>query len=251
MPTQCSPSLFDFARVEGRDVIAGFDGGAMTSDAGALLLGATDRVLSLTRRLAACFKDSRDPTYTEQAVETLVMQRVSAIALGYEELNDHDQLRHDPVMTVLAGKLAAKRSDCAPLAGKSTLNRLELSQAEPTRYRKIAADTEAIERLFVDLFLDAHKKRRRRSRSTSMPPMIRCMAIKKAGSSMVITIAIVICRSTSFVVVTCRRRSCAAPTAIPLPGRWRRWRASSARSAPAGRVCGSCCVATAVSAARR
>jgi Transposase DDE domain group 1 len=84
MPTQCSPSLFEFARAEGRDVIASFDAGAMTSDAGALLLGATDRVLSLIRRLAACFKDSRDPVCVEHAVETLVMQRVSAIALGYE-----------------------------------------------------------------------------------------------------------------------------------------------------------------------
>jgi hypothetical protein len=149
---------FGFTPVEGRAVVASFDGGAMTSDAGALLLSATDRVLNLTRRLAACFKDSRNPVFTEHAVETLVMQRSAGIALGYEDLNDHDQLRHDPVMAVLANKLAAKRSDCAPLAGKSTLNRLELSQAEPTRYNKIAADTPAIERLFVDLFLDAHAK---------------------------------------------------------------------------------------------
>jgi hypothetical protein len=139
-------------------VVASFDGGAMTSDAGALLLGATDRVLGLTRRLAACFKDSRDPAYTEHAVETLVMQRVTGIALGYEDLNDHDQLRHDPVMAILAGKLEASRSDCAPLAGKSTLNRLELSKSEPTRYARIAADTATIEALFVDLFLDAHTK---------------------------------------------------------------------------------------------
>ena len=158
MPTECSPSLFEFARVEGRIVVAGFDGGAITSDAGALLLGATDRVLTLTRRLAACFQDSRDPAYVEHAVETLVMQRVSGIALGYEDLNDHDQLRHDPVMAVLAGKLAARRSDCAPLAGKSTLNRLELSKTEPTRYNRIAADTQAIERLLVDLFLEANAK---------------------------------------------------------------------------------------------
>jgi hypothetical protein len=121
MPTECNPSLFDFARVEGRAVIAGFHGGAMTSDAGGLLLGATGRVLGLTRRLAACFKDSRDPAYVEHAVERLVMQRVSAIALGYEDLNDHDQLRHDPVMAVLAGKLAATRSDCAPLAARADI----------------------------------------------------------------------------------------------------------------------------------
>jgi Transposase DDE domain group 1 len=158
MPTQCSPSLFEFARVEGRDVTASFDAGAMTSDAGALLLGATNRVLGLTRRLAACFKDNRNPIFTEHAVETLVMQRIVGIALGHEDLSDHDDLRHDPVMAVLAGKLAASRADCAPLAGKSTLNRLELSKAEPTRYARIAADTPAIERLFVDLFLDAHTK---------------------------------------------------------------------------------------------
>jgi Transposase DDE domain group 1 len=158
MPTQCNPNLFAFAPAEGRPVVASFDGGAITSDAGALLLGATDRVLGLTRRLAACFKDSRDPAYTEHALETLVMQRVVGIALGYEDLNDHDQLRHDPVLATLAGKLAASRSDCAPLAGKSTLNRLELSRDEPTRYARIAADSAAIEALFVDLFLDAHAK---------------------------------------------------------------------------------------------
>src|SRR6185436_19524177 len=158
MPTECNPELFDFARADGRAVVASFDGGAITSDAGALLLGATDRVLGLTRRLAACFRDSRDPAYTEHAVETLVMQRVVGIALGYEDLNDHDQLRHDPVLATLANKLAASRSDCAPLAGKSTLNRLELSRDEPTRYARIAADSAAIEALFVDLFLDAHAK---------------------------------------------------------------------------------------------
>ena len=145
MPTQCNPNLFAFAPAEGRAVVASFDGGAITSDAGALLLGATDRVLGLTRRLAACFKDSRDPAYTEHALETLVMQRVVGIALGYEDLNDHDQLRHDPVLATLANKLTASRSDCAPLAGKSTLNRLERSRDEPTRYARIAADSAAIE----------------------------------------------------------------------------------------------------------
>jgi hypothetical protein len=158
MPTDCIPTLFDFAPVEGRSVVASFDGGAITSDAGALLLGATDKVLGLTGKLAACFKDSRNPAFIEHAVETLVMQRVVGIALGYEDLNDHDQLRHDPIMAVLANKLAASRSDCAPVAGKSTLNRLELSKAEPTRYARIAADTQAIETLFVDLFLDAHAR---------------------------------------------------------------------------------------------
>src|SRR3954465_5374685 len=158
MPTDCRATLFPFAPVEGRTVVASFDGGAINSDAGALLLGAPATGLGAPRNIAACFKDSRHPAFTEHTVETLVMQRVVGIALGYEDLNDHDQLRHDPVMAVLAGKLAASRADCAPVAGKSTLNRLELSQDEPTRYAKIAADTQAIENLFVDLFLDAHIK---------------------------------------------------------------------------------------------
>ncbi|HEX3399742.1 MAG TPA: IS1380 family transposase [Acetobacteraceae bacterium] len=158
MPTECNPAQLEFPPVDGRTVVASFDGGRITSEAGALLLGATDKVLGLTRRLAGCFKDSRNQLFTEHAVQTLVMQRIAGIALGYEDLNDHDQLRHDPVMAVLANKLTASRADCAPLAGKSTLNRLELSKAGPTRYNKIAADTHAIERLFVDLFLDAHAK---------------------------------------------------------------------------------------------
>jgi DDE family transposase len=158
MPTQCSADLFGFAPVEGRQVVAGFDGGAITSDAGALLLGATDAAIRLTERFAACFTDRRAPELVEHSVRTLVMQRVVGIALGYEDLTDHDELRHDPVMAVLAGKLAARRSDCAALAGKSTLNRLELTQVEPTQYHRISHDGVAIERLFVELFLDAHHR---------------------------------------------------------------------------------------------
>lgn len=156
MPTECNPERFEFARVEGRRVVAGFDGGAMTSDAGALLLGATDRAIGLVGRLAGCFRDARKPELIEHEVATLVGQRVFALALGYEDLNDHDELRHDPVMAILAGKLEARREDCAPVAGKSTLNRLELSKAKPGRYHKISHDGAAIEALFVDLFLEAH-----------------------------------------------------------------------------------------------
>jgi hypothetical protein len=127
MPTECCPGLFDFAPVEGRQVVGAFDGGVITSDAGALLLGATDRAIRLTERFTACFADRRMPELVEHKVGAMVMQRVFGIALGYEDLTDHDELRHDPVLGVLAGKLAARRSDCAALAGKSTLNRLELS----------------------------------------------------------------------------------------------------------------------------
>jgi hypothetical protein len=158
MPTECSADLFGFAPVEGREVVAAFDGGAITSDAGSLLLGAADRAIAMMARFAACFHDVRRRALIEHEVVTLVAQRVFGIALGYEDLNDHDDLRHDPVMAVLAGKLAAGREDCAPLAGKSTLNRLELSRLEPTRYHKIVHNPIAIKRLLVDLFLEAHER---------------------------------------------------------------------------------------------
>jgi len=158
MPTECSADLFGFAPVEGREVVAAFDGGAISSDAGALLLGATDRAIRLMERFGACFEDTRRQDLIEHEVVTLVTQRVFGIALGYEDLNDHDDLRHDPVMAVLVGKLAARRKECAPLAGKSTLNRLELSRLEATRYHKISHNPIAIKRLLVDLLLEAHER---------------------------------------------------------------------------------------------
>ncbi|MCL4252120.1 MAG: IS1380 family transposase [Anaerolineae bacterium] len=158
MPTDCSAERFDFGAVEGRAVDAAFDAGLVTSDAGALLLGATDRAIDLVDRFAACFRDYRRQDLIEHAIATLVGQRVFGIALGYEDLNDHDELRHDPLMALLAGKLEAKREHCAPVAGKSTLNRLELSRAGATRYHRIAHEGAAIERLFVALFLEAHRR---------------------------------------------------------------------------------------------
>jgi hypothetical protein len=144
--------------VEGRVVEAAFDAGLVTSDAGGLLLGAADRAIDLVDRFAACFRDHRRQDLIEHAVTTLIGQRVFGIALGYEDLNDHDQLRHDPVLAVLAGKLSSTRETCAPVAGKSTLNRLELSREEPTRYHKIAYDEAAIEALPVTLFLEAQQR---------------------------------------------------------------------------------------------
>ena len=157
MQTECNRSKFEFPAVVGHAVVADFDGGQITSDAGALLLGATDRAITLIDRFAACFRDARSPQLIEHEVATLVGQRVFGLALGYEDLNDHDHLRHDPVMAVLAGKLEAGRSTCAALAGKSTLNRLERSKPVPSRYGKIDHDPAAIERLFVDLFIEAHR----------------------------------------------------------------------------------------------
>ena len=158
MQTECSADLFGFARVEGRAVAASFDGGRITSDAGALLLGAADRAVGLIGRFAGCFEDRRCQALIEHEVATLVGQRVFGLALGYEDLNDHDHLRHDPLQAVLAGKLSARRSDCAPVAGKSTLNRLELSSGAPSLYHKISHDPEAIADLFVTLFLEAHRR---------------------------------------------------------------------------------------------
>jgi hypothetical protein len=144
--------------VEGHRVEAAFDGGAMTSDAGALLLGRTDRAIRLLDRFAGCFRDARSALLIEHEVTTLVSQRVLGIALGYEDLLDHDQLRHDPVLGAVIGKLEARRKRCAALAGKSTLNRLEHVPRDDatSRYHKIGHDAAAIERLLVDLFLEAH-----------------------------------------------------------------------------------------------
>ena len=114
MPTECNPALFEFAPVDGRAVVAAFDGGAITSNAGALLLGATDRAIGLVRRFAACFRDARAPERVEHEISTLVGQRVFGIALGHEDLVDHDQLRHDPVLAVLAGKLEGRRPGNPP-----------------------------------------------------------------------------------------------------------------------------------------
>ncbi len=160
MPTECTPTLFEFEAVEGRAVVAGFDGGDITSNAGALLLGQVDRGLGLMRRFAACFTDRRNPCFVEHQVETLVGQRVFGLALGYEDLNDHDELRKDQTFAVLAGKLApVLRTDCEALAGKSTLNRLEhMPRRHAAKYHKIDCEGARVDALFVDLFLEAHER---------------------------------------------------------------------------------------------
>jgi hypothetical protein len=160
MPTQCNAEQLQFSCVEKRQVVAGFDGGTVSSDAGALLLGRTDEAIGLIDRLAGCFVDARKPELIEHSLRTLIGQRVFGMALGYEDLNDHESLRHDTVFGTLLGKLEPKRrSDCAALAGKSTLNRLELHEHEgSSRYHKIHPKADAIERLWVDVYLDAHRQ---------------------------------------------------------------------------------------------
>jgi len=241
MPTECSRDLFGFAPVEGRRVAAAFDGGAATSDAGALLLGATDRAIGLVNRFAACFEDGRVAGLIEPTVETMVAQRVFGIALGYEDLSDHDQLRHDPVLATLVGKLRAKRKGCAPLAGKSTLNRLEHAPSAAGRYHRIGHDRAAIERLFVDLFLEAHKTAPREIILDLTSPTTRCTAVSKAASSMDTLIATVTCRCTCSAAASCSPPSSGVRTSTPRRARSRRSRESSASSGRAGRGSGSGC----------
>jgi len=154
--TECSETVFPFAGHFSRAVVARFDGGAISSDGGALLLRETDARLKLISRLADCFEDRRNPWFTEHSVKELLAQRVYGLALGYEDLNDHDQLRADPLLAILAGKREAGQE---LLAGKSTLNRLELSTEQPDRYKKISYRQEKIDELLVALSIEAQEGR--------------------------------------------------------------------------------------------
>jgi hypothetical protein len=168
MVTECSGKEFVFQGLGSRSVTARFDGGAITSDAGGLLLREVEAKTGLLRRLAACFTDYRDPDLVEHTVYELLAQRVFALALGYEDLNDHDALRYDPLLAVLVGKSdPTGRSRRCPrdrgksLAGKSTLNRLELTPAganKESRYKKVVARQRDLEGFFVEMFLAMQSK---------------------------------------------------------------------------------------------
>jgi hypothetical protein len=158
MSTECSQFLFGFHPLKQREIRAQFDGGAITTEGGGLLLREVEKRIGIVRQFAACFRDYRDPDLIEHTVEELVAQRVYGLALGYEDLNDHEELRKDPLLAVLVEK-----SDPGGewLAGKSTLNRLELTPATASakaRYKKIVADHAAVDRLFVEVFLAAHQQ---------------------------------------------------------------------------------------------
>src|ERR1700691_4045880 len=130
MQAERIPDVFGFEAVEGRDVVAAFDGGAITSEAGGLLLGATERAIKLVDRLARCFVDRRSQAQVEHSVATLVGQRIFGIALGYEDLNDHETLRHDPLMAVLAGKLKSRRAGRGGGGGATALYTAGLVETE-------------------------------------------------------------------------------------------------------------------------
>ena len=155
--TQCSETLFPFEAHFSRQVVAQFAGDRLTTEGGSLLLRQADRKIGLLRRVADCFTDGRQPERIEHRLQEMLAQRIYALALGYEDLNDHEQLRQDPLLAVLAGK----KDLGEPLAGKSTLNRLELTPAgspAAERYHKITYSAEAIDTLLVDLFLQAHAR---------------------------------------------------------------------------------------------
>lgn len=163
MKTACIPNQMEFQPLDTRQVTAKFDGGTITSDAGGLLLREVDQRAGIIQRFARCFDDYRNPDKLEHTAEELLRQRIFAIGLGYEDLNDHEQLRHDPLMAVLVGKTDPtgrdrkhRNSSGVPLAGKSTLNRLELTPTgadAESRYKKIVARHQLIEKFFVNTFL--------------------------------------------------------------------------------------------------
>src|SRR6266481_7394320 len=155
--TECNQSQFEFEAHFSRRVVAEFSGERLTTEGGALLLRATDRKIGLLRRVVSCFTDARDPQRVEHELSEMLVQRVYGLALGYEDLNDHEELRNDPLLGMLTGR----RDLHTPLAGKSTLNRLELTPAgspAAERYNKIAYSPEAIDELLVTLFLESHRK---------------------------------------------------------------------------------------------
>ena len=150
MTTECIQKSFPFHPHSQREVVARFDGGAITTDGGGLLLREVERYTGIIEQFAGCFTDHRSAALIEHSVQELVGQRIYGLALGYEDLNDHDDLRRDPLLATLVGKSdptgedrLRKRDAGKPLAGKSTLNRLELTTAEAgpaTRYKKIVVD---------------------------------------------------------------------------------------------------------------
>jgi hypothetical protein len=166
--TQCNQKSFQFHPLNQRQVVGRFDGGTITSDAGGLLLREVEKRTGIIARFAACFQDHRKAEQVEHTVRELVAQRVYGLALGYEDLNDHEQLRQDPLLAILAEKAdptgedrARERDRGKALAGKSTLNRLELTKAvveAKERYKKIVMDQAAVDRLLVQVFLEAHEQ---------------------------------------------------------------------------------------------
>src|SRR5438876_8498686 len=158
MSTECNQFVFGFHPLKQREIRAQFDGGAIASDGGSLLLREVEKRIGMLRQFAACFTDYRNADLIEHTVAEMVAQRVYGLALGYEDLNDHEELRNDPLLAVLVEKANPSQE---ALAGKSTLNRLELTcetASRKERYKKILLDHGAVDRLLVEVFLAAHRE---------------------------------------------------------------------------------------------
>lgn len=149
--TECNQSSFGFEACGKREIVARFDGGTISSEGGALLLRQTDRRLHLLPRLAECFLDGRKQKQLQHSAWEMLSQRIYGLALGYEDSNDHEQLRKDPVFSLLAGRAELER----PLAGKSTLNRLERGTDQADRYKKITFRPEAVDERLVKLLIES------------------------------------------------------------------------------------------------
>ncbi|MGA7934348.1 MAG: IS1380 family transposase [Kovacikia sp.] len=161
--TQCSAQTYSFGQLERRQVVADFSGGQITSDGGLILVAEIDRRYRVSERVAACFADQREQGRVQHALSDLVSQRLYGLVQGYEDLNEHEQLRHDPMFGIAVGKLASEQVRCAPLAGKSTLNRLEQAMHVETdlseqRYVKFCLNPSQMESLLVELFLEQQGK---------------------------------------------------------------------------------------------
>ena len=157
--TPCLKEVYGFGKVEKRNVVADFSGGEITSDAGLLLISTVDRTVRLSQQIAACFEDHRDPTRIEHKVDDLIAQRIYGLIQGYPDLNDHDQLRHDPLFGVAVGKLESHHARSAALAGKSTLHRLEHAineSKDPSAYQGLSVNPEQLRTLFVEFALAQH-----------------------------------------------------------------------------------------------
>jgi len=233
MSTECSDVQLALQPLGRRPVVARFDAAPITSDGGAVLLREVDRRIDLLGRLAGGFVDHRDPGRIQHSLVELVSQRVLGLALGYEDLNDHDRLREDALLGVVVGRTDPARA----LAGKSTLNRLELTPADADashRYKKVVAQPAALDDLLVTLFLEAHPT----------PPSqiwldLDATGSRKGGSSTATTATTATCPCTSSPASICCVRGCGRPTSTPPPGRSMSSSASSVRSARSGRRCRS------------
>jgi len=250
-----------FQEAHGREVVARFDGWTLTSDGGALLLREVERATGVMRQFTACFTDHRAAARVEHSVASQVAQRVYGLALGYEDLNDRDALRAGPLLAVLAGHAdptgatrRRARDIGKALAGKSTLNRLELTATAVNateRYKRITVDHKAVDRLFVELFVQAHA-------TAPTEPVLDLDATdnpvhgQQEGRFF-----------HGYYVHYCYLHStfspariCCVPTSVPristrVRARRRRWNASWRSSAPCGPMCGSCCAPTRASVATR